>query len=93
MKFWKFILYPTIGAGAWNTVLAALGWYIHSLVPKDELYTKIEEYNSQIQMVVIGVLGVAAIVGIIWWQMRKRKKRKANPHSATEGKTANEDKQ
>ena len=40
MKFWKFILYTTVGAGIWNTVLAALGWYLHSFVPKEELYNK-----------------------------------------------------
>ena len=90
MKFWKFILYTTIGAGLWNTVLATLGWYLHSFVPKEDLNNKIEEYNSQIQLVVIIALGVAAIVGIIWWQMRKRKKRKANASHVTEGTPPNE---
>ena len=90
MKFWKFILYTTIGAGLWNTVLATLGWYLHSFVPKEELNNKIEEYNSQIQLVVIAALGVAAIVGTIWWQMRKRKKRKANASHVTEGTTPDE---
>ena len=35
MKFWKFLLYTTIGAGIWNCVLAALGWYLHSIVPEE----------------------------------------------------------
>ena len=91
MKFWKFILYTTVGAGIWNTVLAALGWYLHSFVPKEELYNKIEEYNSQIQLVVIIAIAVAAIIAVIWWQMRKRKKRKANASSVTEGSTNNDD--
>ena len=91
MKFWKFILYPTVGAGIWNTVLAALGWYLHSFVPKEELYNKIEEYNSQIQLVVIIAIAVVAVIAIIWWQMRKRKKRKANASSVTEGSTNNDD--
>ena len=90
MKFWKFILYTTVGAGIWNTVLAALGWYLHSFVPKEELYNKIEEYNSQIQLVVIIAIAVVAIIAIIWWQMRKRKKRKANATSVTEGSTNND---
>ena len=90
MKFWKFILYTTIGAGLWNTVLATLGWYLHSFVPKEELNNKIEEYNSQIQLVVIAALGVAAIIGIIWWQMRKRKKRKASASTVTEATTPDE---
>ena len=90
MKFWKFILYTTVGAGIWNTVLAALGWYLHSFVPKEELYNKIEEYNSQIQLVVIIAIAVVAVIAIIWWQMRKRKKGKANAASVTEGSTNND---
>ena len=89
MKFWKFILYTTIGAGLWNTVLATLGWYLHSFVPKEDLNNKIEEYNSQIQLVVIIALGVVAIISVIWWQMRKRKNRKANAPTITEGTTSN----
>ena len=92
MKFWKFILYTTVGAGIWNTVLAALGWYLHSFVPKEELYNKIEEYNSQIQLVVIIAIAVVAVIAVIWWQMRKRKKQKANPSSVTEGSTNNDGK-
>lgn len=91
MKFWKFILYTTVGAGIWNTVLAALGWYLHSFVPKEELYNEIEEYNSQIQLVVIIAIAVVAVIAIIWWQIRKRKKRKANASSVTEGSTNNDD--
>ena len=91
MKFWKFILYTTVGAGIWNTVLAALGWYLHSFVPKEELYNKIEEYNSQIQLVVIIAIAVVAVIAVIWWQMRKRKKRKTNTSSVTEGSTNNND--
>ena len=91
MKFWKFILYTTVGAGIWNTVLAALGWYLHSFVPKEELYNKIEEYNSQIQLVVIIAIAGVAVIAVIWWQMRKRKKRKANASSVTEGSTNNDD--
>jgi len=90
MKFWEFILYTTVGAGIWNTVLAALGWYLHSFVPKEELYNKIEEYNSQIQLVVIIAIAVVAVIAIIWWQVRKRKKRKANAASVTEGSTNND---
>ncbi|WP_315378752.1 DedA family protein [Hoylesella loescheii] len=90
MKFWKFILYTTVGAGIWNTVLAALGWYLHSFVPKEELYNKIEEYNSQIQLVVIIAIAVVAVIAVIWWQMRKRKKQKANTSSVTEGSTNND---
>ena len=57
----------------------------------EELYNKIEEYNSQIQLVVIIAIAVVAVIAVIWWQMRKRKKRKANASSVTEGSTNNDD--
>ena len=75
MKFWKFALYTTIGAGIWNCVLATLGWYLHSFVPLDQLNSKIEEYNSHIQIIVVAALVlVALIAGLMWYFKRKKKK-------------------
>lgn len=74
MKFWKFALYTTIGAGIWNCVLATLGWYLHSFVPLDQLNSKIEEYNSHIQIIVVAALVlVALIAGLMWYFKRKKK--------------------
>lgn len=36
MNYWKFLLYTTIGAGAWHSILGALGWYLHAIVPEDQ---------------------------------------------------------
>lgn len=75
MKFWKFALYTTIGAGIWNCVLATLGWYLHSFVPLDQLNSKIEEYNSHIQIIVVaGLVLIALIAGLMWYFKRKKKK-------------------
>lgn len=75
MKFWKFALYTTIGAGIWNCVLATLGWYLHSFVPLDQLNSKIEEYNSHIQIIVVAALVlIALIAGLVWYFKRKKKK-------------------
>jgi dedA family protein len=74
MKFWKFALYTSIGAGIWNCVLATLGWYLHSFVPLDQLNSKIEEYNSHIQIIVVAVLVlIALIAGLMWYFKRKKK--------------------
>ncbi len=59
MHYGKFLLYTTLGAGAWHSILAALGWYLHSVVPEDELDATIEKYNHYI------VLGIVAIVAIV----------------------------
>lgn len=59
MNFWKFILYTTIGAGLWNTILATMGWYLHSFVPKNQLDEKIAEYSEYIKIMIIAVVLLA----------------------------------
>lgn len=53
MHFGKFILYTTIGAGAWNCILATLGWYLHSVVPEDQLDDKINQYSEYIKGIIV----------------------------------------
>ena len=60
MNFGKFILYTTIGAGVWNSILAALGWYLHSIVPESQLEAKITEYSDYIKIVIVAAVIVAA---------------------------------
>ena len=62
MNYWKFLLYTTIGAGCWHAILAAMGWYLHSIVPEDQLEQTITQYNHYI---VGAILGIVAI-GIAW---------------------------
>ena len=69
MNYWKFLLYTVLGAGAWHTILAALGWYLHAIVPKDQLESTIKQYNHYI---VIGI--VAVVVVVITCLVWKRKK-------------------
>ena len=59
MNYWKFLLYTVIGAGVWHSILAALGWYLHAVVPEDELDATIEKYNHYI------VLGIIVIVVLV----------------------------
>ena len=53
MNYWMFLLYTTIGAGIWNCILAALGWYLYSVVPEDQLNDKILEYGEYIKFAII----------------------------------------
>ena len=41
MHYGKFILFTTIGAGGWHSVLALLGWYLHAIVPEDQLHSRL----------------------------------------------------
>ena len=72
MKFWQFLLYTTIGAGVWNCILAALGWYLHSVVPEEQLNDKIMEFGEYIKYGIIGIVAVAALwFGAKWYLKRK----------------------
>ena len=59
MNYWKFLLYTTIGAGVWHSILAALGWYLHAIVPEDQLNDKISEYAEYIKIIIIGLVLIA----------------------------------
>lgn len=76
MKFWKFIFYTTIGAGIWNCVLAALGWYLHSIVPEEQLNDKILEYNDHIKVVILSLFGLMVAYFVIKHFLNKRKQNK-----------------
>ena len=71
MNYWKFLLYTTLGAGAWHCILAALGWYLHSVVPKDQLNDKIMEYSEYIKIAII-VIVILAIAYFIIKHYRKK---------------------
>ena len=62
MNYLKFILYTTIGAGIWNCVLAAIGWYLQTIVPEDQLMGKVNEYSEHIKIVILAVIFIAAII-------------------------------
>ncbi len=73
MNYWKFLLYTTIGAGVWNCILAALGWYLHSVVPEDQLTEKLEEYGDYIKWGILALVGAVIVYFVIRWWVKKRK--------------------
>ena len=74
MKYWHFLLYTTIGAGAWNCILATLGWYLHTMVPEEQLHDKILEYGDYIKFAIIGIVGLVILWFAIKWIIKKIKK-------------------
>ncbi len=75
MTYWKFLLYTTIGAGAWNCILAALGWYLHTIVPEEQLHDKILEYGEYIKLTVIGLVAIAVVYFVAKWYLKKRNRK------------------
>lgn len=65
MNIGKFTLFTALGALVWNSVLAALGYWLGTVVPRDQLYVKVEEYNDYLTYIGIGI-GLVC-VGIILW--------------------------
>ena len=72
MNYWKFLLYTTIGAGCWHAILAGLGWYLHTIVPEEQLNDKIEEYAEYIKMVIVALV-ILAIAYFLIKQLMKKK--------------------
>lgn len=69
MKLSTFLLYTTLGAGIWNAILAAIGYYLQSIVPEDQLMASVTKYSHELGYVFIG-LGVL-IVGYLIYKGRK----------------------
>ena len=76
MTYWKFLLYTTIGAGVWNCILAALGWYLHSVVPEDQLEAKLEEYGDYIKWGILAIVLLVIVFFVVrhFWKGKKVKK-------------------
>ncbi len=73
MPYWKFLLYTTIGAGVWHSILAALGWYMHSFVPESQLDEKLVEYGDYIKWTIIAIVLLAVAYFIIKRALKKKK--------------------
>ncbi len=74
MNYWKFLLYTTIGAGVWHSILAALGWYLHAIVPEDQLDEKITEYAEYIKLIILGLVALAVVYFVIKTFAKRRQK-------------------
>lgn len=68
MKLTTFLLFTTLGAGIWNAVLAAIGYYL-SKVPgietEEQLLEKVNEYSHEIGLVCI-VLAIFVVGFLIY---------------------------
>lgn len=69
MRFTRFLLYTAIGAGAWNCILAAIGYALASVVPYDQLDETVAEYS-----VYLKVLMLLVGLGAVYYLYRQYKK-------------------
>ena len=74
MGLGRFILYTSLGAGVWNAILAALGYYMASipgLQTEEAVMNKVKEYSSEIGIVFV-VLAVAIVAYLIYKGVKKK---------------------
>lgn len=65
MKLSTFLIYTTLGAGIWNTILASIGYYLQSVVPEDQLMGTVTKYSHELGYIFIGV-GVSVVAYLIY---------------------------
>lgn len=73
MNIGVFVLFTTIGALIWNAVLAGLGAWLATFVSLDDLYVKVEEYNSYLTWIGLGI-AAACVIFILYRLFTNKKK-------------------
>ncbi|MBQ0156163.1 MAG: DedA family protein [Bacteroidales bacterium] len=70
MNFGKFAFFTFLGAGAWNMVLAGLGYAFHGVMNKDELIAKVQHYSHEFLLILIVIFVV--FVGYMIYKNKKK---------------------
>ena len=74
MHVGKFLLYTTIGAGVWNTVLATIGWGIYEYTDyktTHDVYQQAVHYSHEIGYVILA-LSVVVVAFIAYKGIKKK---------------------
>ena len=75
MEIAPFMFFTALGAGAWNLILALIGWYLESVVPKEELMPYVTKYSHEIGWTIFAIVFVA--IGYMTWKAIKRRRAEA----------------
>ena len=78
MKMGPFLLYTTLGAGIWNTVLAVLGYMIYrftDLKTTNDVYVMATKYSHEIGYIILA-LAVFVVAFIIYKGLKKKSEKK-----------------
>ncbi|MBP1614236.1 MAG: rane protein [Bacteroidetes bacterium] len=74
MKLSTFLIYTTLGAAIWNSILGAIGYYLASvpgIKTEQELLEKVTEYSHELGYIFIGI-GLFIVIFLIYKGMKKK---------------------
>lgn len=72
MNITTFAVFTTLGALVWNSILCVLGWWLGQNFSRQDLFDKIEQYNSYLS--IGGVILLVAVVLFLVYNALKHKK-------------------
>jgi membrane protein DedA with SNARE-associated domain len=73
MNIAMFVIFTSLGALVWNTVLGSLGYWLGKTVSLRALHGKIEEYNHYLNLIGVGIL-VLCVLYILYNAFIKKQK-------------------
>ncbi len=74
MHIGSFLLYTTLGAAIWNSVLATIGWAIYrftDLKTTNDVYVMATKYSHELGYIIIGI-AVIVIAVLVYKGMKKK---------------------
>lgn len=71
MSLSQFVLFTALGGGIWNAILAALGYYAASIVPKEELMGYITRHSREVSLVIVGI--VLVLLAVVLYKVFKKR--------------------
>lgn len=72
MNIGQFALFTALGALVWNSVLAALGWWLSLHVAFNDLFQKVEQYNRYLTWAGYA-LALVCVIFILWNAFKPKK--------------------
>ena len=69
MNLGRFLLYTTLGASLWNSILAGMGWYIGHYY-SGQLEEKVAQYSGELKIAMFA-LGAAVVFYLIYKGVKK----------------------
>lgn len=73
MNLGVFCLFTALGAGIWNAILGALGWWLGRTIPLDQLFSQVEKYNDYLTWAGLAI-GAVCVAIILYQFFRPHKK-------------------